>query len=575
MSYQIKHNNYFHKIIAAIVIVILWGVTPLMAMPPNPDMLERKLKSGDPLPYFLKNHAQLTNQGINRAAKMTAPHKGAHSGPFKALAVLIKFPDDKEAPVAAQYFDTLIFTDRQGTIRNYYNQVSYGQLDIVTVNLPSSPGLGWVTAPQDYSYYCDGQNGIGSYPHNCQKLCEDIVDLINPSVDFSDYDNDGDGYVDALILVHSGQGAEYTGSNDDIWSHQWYTSSPRSKDGVYIWGYSIEPEYWAIQGDMTCGVFCHEFGHTLGLPDLYDTDDPRDAYGVGKWSLMGYGSWNGPGGLGGSPAHLDAWSRIYLGFTNYNNVTENSNNVSIDNVEESGSIYRLWSSGGIGNQYFLVENRQRTGYDSFLPSSGLLIWHIDETQSTNDDQWYPGHTGSGNYLVALEQADSLFELEKNLSVGNAGDPFPGNTANTIFSPLTAPNSNSYAGDNTYVSVSNISPSGSTMTADFQVSLVSDIEHPGDGLLPREIALGQNYPNPFNPSTNIEVYLPAGTNLTLAVYDILGRTVNTILDGYYSAGSIRAKWNGTDHNGQPLPSGVYFYELKTPHKIDVKKMLLIK
>ncbi len=497
--------------------------------------------------------------------------KPSYTGPFKALAVLVRF-SDKDSSIYAAEFDTLIFANIQGTVRHYYNEVSYSQLDIIALNLPSS--LGWLTAPQTYSYYCNGQNGLGAYPHNSQKLCEDIVDQIDPSIDFSNYDNDNDGYVDALILVHAGPGAEYTGSDNDIWSHQWGIM-PRMKDGVLISGYCVQPEYWQTPGDITCGVFCHELGHILGLPDLYDTDSPRDAYGVGRWSLMGYGSWNGPSGMGESPAHLDAWSRIQLGFKDFINIASNLNGVSIQNVESGGNIYRLWSSGGASNQYFLVENRQKVGYDSYLPSAGLLIWHIDESQFNNDNQWYPSHTTSGNYLVALEQSDGLFEMEKNLSVGNVSDPFPGSTMQTSFTSLSSPNSDSYSGDNTYVAVTGISPSASTMTANFQVSFAADFEQADDGIIPELIHLGQNYPNPFNPSTKIEINLSRGENLNLGIFDLLGRRVKSLLSGFYPAGNICAVWDGSDSDGNNVPSGIYFYRLITDDGELFKKMMLLK
>jgi immune inhibitor A len=543
------------------------------AMPPNPEALERKLSEGSPLPYYLQNASKLTHQGINKSAKISgAIHKTALAPSFKALAILIKF-SDKNSSVAAAEFDTLLFVNQQGTVRNYYNEVSYGQLDIVTVNLPST--VGWVTAPSTYAYYCNGQNGTGSYPQNCQKLCEDVVALVDASVDFSQYDNDDDGYVDALILVHTGPGAEFTLSDNDIWSHQWATFLPPLKDGVYIYNYCIMPEYWNSAGDITCGVFCHELGHIFGLPDLYDTDSPADSYGIGKWSIMSYGSWNGPSGMGDYPAHFDAWSRIQLGFTSYVNVTANMSDVNIISVENEGSIYRLWSSGGAGDEYYLVENRQKSGYDTYLPGAGLLIWHIDDSQSSNDNQWYPGHTGSGHYLVALEQADSLFELEKKLSAGNTGDPFPGSTSRTVFSPFTTPNSNTYDGENTYVSVSNISPSGATMTADFQVSFASGIDNPSEQSLPQYARLSQNFPNPFNPSTNIGIILPSGTDISLIIYDILGQPVRRLLDEYHSAGAFTIQWDGRNDQGNQLPSGVYFYELSTGQESEVRKMLLIK
>jgi immune inhibitor A len=173
------------------------------------------------------------------------------------------------------------------------------------------------------------------------------------------------------------------------------------KDGKHVFEYCIQPEYWSSPGDITLGVFAHELGHLLfGLPDLYDTD--YSSKGVGKWSLMAGGSWNGPGGMGGSPGHLDAWNRIQCGFAAAINVTSNVTGRAIPDVEtnSSGAITRLWTNGMSGNQYFLIENRRKTGYDAYLPSEGLLIWHIDENvpaSDGNDLEWYPGRTTTGHY----------------------------------------------------------------------------------------------------------------------------------------------------------------------------------
>jgi len=545
-----------------------------VAMPPHPDVIKTGNSEINNSPGKIGTYN--ADPELNAPSKLLRTANSEITGSFKALAVLINF-SDKPSVVDPTNFDTLLFVNQQGSVRHYYNEMSFNQLDIVTVNLPSATG--WVTAPQTYAYYCDGQNGTGSYPQNSQKLCEDIVDLIDPVIDFSQYDNNGDGYVDALILIHTGPGAELFGgdSTDYIWSHKW-SVSPRSKDGVSIYEYTIQPEYWLSPGDITCGVFCHELGHIFGLPDLYDRDISSN--GVGRWSLMSYGSWLGPSGLGSVPAGLDAWSRIELGFNNYTNISSNSNGVSIANVSQGGPIYRLWSSGTIASEYFLVENRQKTGYDSYLPSDGLLIWHIDETQagafnSNNDDEWYPGYTSNGNYLVALEQADGLFELDKKISKGNASDPFPGSGSFIEFSSLTTPNSNNYNGENTYVSIENISASGSTMTADFMVSLLSDINGELSVIIPASFTLGQNYPNPFNPQTSIEIELSSQSEVTLNIYDILGRLVDTPLEGRFPIGKYSIEWNSQNDTENELSSGIYIYRLTTDFGTDSKTMILLK
>jgi len=309
---------------------------------------------------------------------------------------------------------------------------------------------------------------------------------VDSLVDFSKYDSDGDRYVDALFIVHAGPGAEYTGSDDDIWSHAWVTSSPIAleNNNVYVWKYTMEPEYWDTTGDMTIGVYAHELGHALfGLPDLYDRDDPDSSdasSGLDLWSLMAAGSWLGPVDLrtgymlGGSPAFPDAWCHCQMGYVKPTIVTANTIGQVIADVEFSPAAYRLWTGGSLGNEYFLVENRQQVGYDYYLPGSGLLIYHVDEQQllpyndpPLNDNEWYPGHTSYGHYLVALEQADGLYDLEQN-EWADAGDPYPGITGNTTFDFISKPSSQDYDATDTYVAVRNISSSGLSMTADFFV-----------------------------------------------------------------------------------------------------------
>jgi len=567
------------------VLIILIAAARVSAMPPHPDLAADIAAGTVPVPYAIAHRSDLLAHGVDSPVEFPGKHglrKSASSATTarNVLCVLVEFTD-KAKSVNPEDFDTLMFVNQVGTVRHYFNEVSYDSYDIVTVNLPSS--IGWVTAPQTYAYYCNGENGLNysSYPRNAQKLTEDIINLIDPVVNFADYDNDGDGYVDGIVIVHTGPGAEYKGGDGNyIWSHKWNTRTPMLKDGKHVWEYSMEPEYWSIPGDITVGVFAHELGHLLfGLPDLYDTD--YSSKGIGKWSLMAGGSWNGPGGMGGSPAHLDAWSRIQCGFATANNVTSNVTGLAIPDVEtnNSGAISRLWTNGTIGNQYFLIENRRRTGYDAYLPSQGLLVWHIDENVSantSNDNEWYPGHTTTGHYLVALEQADNLFALEKNLNNGDAGDPFPGSFSKTSFSGLTSPSSNDYSGAGTLVAVSNISAAGATMTADLSVSLVLDVNDDTHAdAAPSSFELGQNFPNPFNPVTRIRLDLPERSHAILTVYNVLGEKVDELVNGELPAGTHEFIWKPELGSGQSSPSGVYFYRLVTDKITLTRKMLLIK
>jgi immune inhibitor A len=431
------------------------------AMPPHERVLEM-IESGQvKRPFFMENPDFFRQRGIDQSKPQKHAALDHPTGPFKVLAILVTF-SDHPSQVAPTYFDNLIYGTTGNTVKDYYQEVSYAILDIVTVNLPSS--LGWRQMPQTYAYYVDGNYGFGSWPNNAQKLTEDAVQAANSSVNFADYDNDNSGFVDALYIIHTGPGAEWTGNVNDIWSHAWSCFVPQLVDGVWVTEYSMEPEYWSSPGDMTCGVYVHELGHVFGLPDFYDYD--YDSRGLGSWTVMAGGSWNG--NRGNSPAHLDAFSRVFLGFTTAINVTANLTAAPFPAVEDTGVVYRLWTNGQGGAQYFLAENRQQTGFDSALPSEGLMIYHVDENVHGNDDQWYPGYTDFGHYQVALEQADGDWDLEHDTNGGDSGDPYPGSANNRTFNDTSTPDSKGYNFATTYVGVTNISNNGQNMTADLAV-----------------------------------------------------------------------------------------------------------
>lgn len=575
--------NPSSKLILTTTALVLVIAISLSAAPPHPQLLENIEKTNAELPYALAHRAELLARGVDApgaGSAVPALAKRASTeavSSYNLLCVMVEF-SDKPAVVAASEFDDLLYSETAPSVRHFYDEVSYGRLDLVTVNLPSETD--WLTAPQTHNYYCAGASGLGVYPTNCQKLCEDVVNLVDPLVDFGDYDNDNDGWVDGFTIVHAGKGAEAetnpTFANGLIWSHKWSTSAPMSKDGTLVFEYSIQPEYVFAPGDATIGVFCHELGHAIfGLPDLYDTD--YSSNGLGQWSLMSTGSWNGPELMGSSPAHFDAWSRVQCGFAETHNITSNSVGHPIPAIEsDSSGILRLWSNGFPGSQYFLVENRQRIGYDTYLPGEGLLIYHVDDAVGTdNDNEWYPGHIWGGHYLVALEQADNLYQLEKLQSYGDAADAYPGSTGATSFTGVTAPASTNYAGEATLVGVSNISASGPVMHADLAVQLSADVEAVDGATLPAEITLGQNYPNPFNPRTRITFELPTSSAVDLTVYDLLGKEVETLVNGTLPAGVHSYEWNAAGAEDTPLASGLYFYRLTTGDLSLTRKMVLLK
>ncbi|MBI5868758.1 MAG: M6 family metalloprotease domain-containing protein [candidate division Zixibacteria bacterium] len=401
---------------------------------------------------------------------------------YRVPCILVDFSDNPASggKIAStpQMFDSLLFStspaNPTGSFKDYYKEISYGQMNVLgTV-------VGWFRMPETYAYYVDGKRGMGSSPHNAARLVESAIDSASHYLDFSQFDNNHDGFVDGVQIVFPGPGFEETGDTNQIQSHRFHTTLMKFYNGVYVSDYTIQPEETARPGgDLnSIGVFCHEWGHILGLVDLYDidTDPAATSWGLGAWSLMATGNYNGPPGLRArTPAHPDAWSKIKLGFITpaapATIPNTNLTNVSIPQAETSPTVYKLWTGGFIPatNQYFLVENRQKTGFDEYLPGQGLLIYHVDPTMGTNRYQWIENQSPwSGNhYLVALEQADGFFNLEYNTAnYGDGGDVYYSDSAG--FDGLSYPSSRGYNGNPSQVAVWNISAPDSIMTANLDV-----------------------------------------------------------------------------------------------------------
>lgn len=380
-------------------------------------------------------------------AQNGAAERAPLQGTVRVAIVLVNF-SDKAITQPTSHYNQLFFSlgvMPTGSVREYYREVSNNRVDI------QGEIVGPVTLSHPMAYYANGQSGRGNTLPNSRTMAQEAAQLANPLINFGNYDNDGDGYIDAFIVIHAGTGAEQSGSASDIWSVKWVLPSPFAADGKTIYAFLTVPE------NCRTGVCAHELGHLLfGFPDLYDGVGTGE--GIGNWCLMGGGSWNGAT-PGDRPAHPSAWCKLQQGWVTVVNQTANAN-VSLPDVKSSFKVHRLWKDGAAGSEYFLVENRQKTGFDDHLPGSGLLVWHIDDAVGSN--------TNEAHYKVALMQADGLRDLEQSHNRGDAGDPFPGSGNKRTFSASSTPNSNSYAGAATCVAISNIGDPAATMTARFQV-----------------------------------------------------------------------------------------------------------
>jgi immune inhibitor A len=279
-----------------------------------------------------------------------------------------------------------------GSMTEYYRWASHGRL-LVTGEVVAT-----LLLPHDRNYYAYdawGVNAIGT-PNNAYGMFRDAINGCDAAVDFSRFDRDRDGFVDMLWLVHAGPGGETTGHRRDLWSitsrasSGWNNGTPMETNDLVpgttqqhmrIDRFTVLPELSTLRpGQLSeIGVYCHEFGHTLGLPDLYDTSTMGSAanLGPGNWSLMSTGAYGGNGYTPESPSHLGAWPLVWLGWANRLRPTQDTTLV-LPPVADGGPVLEFWFQGEDSPEHFLIETRARDRFDRDLEEEGLIITQVDE-----------------------------------------------------------------------------------------------------------------------------------------------------------------------------------------------------
>ena len=404
---------------------------------------------------IIQKAKQRRAQANQRRMKRMAPRKigemsGGITGQKKGLIILVNF---KDVSFAATQTDFNKLANQQnyqegnfkGSMYDYFYAQSDGQFQL-TFDV-----VGPYTVSQNLNHY-GANDAKGNDVHPAEMVIE-ALQLADEDVNFANYDWDGDGEVEQVYVVYAGKGAADGGAANTIWPHEWTLASAnyygdgagvQTLDGVRIDTYACGPELNGQTGETAgIGTMCHEFSHCLGYPDFYDTDY-SGGQGMGYWDLMSSGSYNGNGY---QPAGYTSYERWVAG---WKTPTELVNTQTVSNMkalQTTGSDAYIIYNKGNRNEYYLLENRQKTGWDTSLPGKGLLILHVDYNATAwannkpNDDPSHQRMTwvaADNNYEYTTYSDGSI----DYTFAGMANDPFPYGDKNA-FGKNTSPQATLY------------------------------------------------------------------------------------------------------------------------------------
>lgn len=409
------------------------------------------------------------------------------------LAIKIDFSDQPGIRTSEE-FNEYLFAENGVSLKTYFQENSYGQMDVQPGPaggvLPE--GNSWVRAKKPMSYYGEQARIVSRYQELVAEACRG-VDAI---VDFTKYDRDKDGIVDHIFIIHAGNDEATSHEENDIWS----ILTPSVNvivDGVRVDTAVVvgeEPDFEKPH----LGIYFHEFFHDFGAPDVYGLNitDARDH----KWGLMGqFGPYQGPivGDIGNglAPSHIMGYLKWdfdarpengRLGWIEPVNITQ-SGEVSVPSFELPPKTNKLFKidipltrdshttfgndfqppNTALNREFFLIENRNKNSgatFDTYLPESGILIWHIDETQVRN-----VGSYDAGQQIWLEDPNDPQhFGIRPDdpgiidIRTVTEGAAYSADDDQTAFTPGTLPNSSDNKGRASGISITNIGPEGLIM-----------------------------------------------------------------------------------------------------------------
>lgn len=430
---------------------------------------EEKLVQKQDVQQFRKQGAER----VEMARVLREPVSGSllfpHTGSPKAIVILVEFSDEKftiEDPARSfdQYLNSLTQpvdygygeTDNISSVRHYFQTMSYGTYD------PQFDIYGPVSLSKSYKDY-GGTNDTGT-DEDMTGLLKDACTAADDLIDFSQYDANGDGNIDLVYVIYAGYSQSFAGNPVEcIWPKSGTVTLDRSFDGKSVRRYGVNNE---LNGYPNCystapfkringiGLFCHEFSHCLGLPDLYPvpTSLKEDNQSMEYWSLMDLGTYLRNGNV---PTPYTAWERESMGWLEVETMTESPSELDMVSLELGGKAYRILNTDDeTGREYYMIENIQRVKFAQGHRGHGLVVTHVNYDPSAFSLNNNCVNSTIGQPRMTVVPADGL--LLSNKWVGKshlgqtwtnpmyyaqiAGDPFPGTSNVTSLTPeSTLPN----------------------------------------------------------------------------------------------------------------------------------------
>lgn len=385
-------------------------------------------EAGNPKNIRGKNHSSgmQASRGTGEAKYRYSASAFPTIGEPHSVVVLVEYSDvgfsmDNPKEYYNDFLNGEKFTHNgaTGSCRQYYMENSSGAF------VPTFDVYGPVKLKNKRMYY-----GAGDERYAYQMVVES-VHALDAEVDFSQYDHNADGYVDSIYIIYAGQGEADSGLQESVWPFSWELEAQNVSlyaDGVKFNTYGCSNEIKYNKKVDGIGTFTHEFGHVLGLPDLYNTDSTSDMTTPCSWSLMDSGSYSNGSR---TPPNLSSFERYSLGWISPEEISRSGTHKLLP-LGESNQAY-IATTKENKDEFYLFEYRLQEGWDAYLPSQGMIAWHIDFVQEVWDMNVV--NNMKGHKYVKLIRADgsSSYDLGKEDRV-----PFPGSQGITEFSTKTNP-----------------------------------------------------------------------------------------------------------------------------------------